>query len=188
MGLDMYLQKKVYVKNWSHNPPEDTYTFLVKRGGKKLPKEVLNPKKIYEITEEVAYWRKANQIHNWFVKNVVDDEDTYIGEDTWVSRENLEKLLDVCEQVIKASKLVKGEIQNGIKYEDGKAIAIMEKGKYIKDPTVAQELLPTQEGFFFGSTEYNEWYLDDVKYTVKMLKEALKDTSDTGSFYYSASW
>ena len=27
------------------------------------------------IIEQVGYWRKANQIHNWFVENVQDGED-----------------------------------------------------------------------------------------------------------------
>ena len=44
---------------------------------------------------EVAYWRKANAIHGWFVDNIqdgVDDQNEY-----YVSKEKLEELLPVCE-------------------------------------------------------------------------------------------
>lgn len=33
----------------------------------------------------------------------------------------------------------------------------------LKDYTLAKDLLPTQEGFFFGSTNYDEYYYDDVE-------------------------
>lgn len=33
----------------------------------------------------------------------------------------------------------------------------------LADHTKAEELLPTQEGFFFGSTEYNEWYFQQIE-------------------------
>lgn len=33
----------------------------------------------------------------------------------------------------------------------------------IVDPSKAQELLPTCSGFFFGSTDYDKYYFEDVK-------------------------
>lgn len=59
--------------------------------------------KYYTIYEEVGYWRKANQVHNWFVNNVqkgVDDCNTYI-----VSKEKLEELLKTVNMVLKDSSL-----------------------------------------------------------------------------------
>ena len=32
MGLDMYLSKKTYVKQWSHNKPEEQFEVTVKKG------------------------------------------------------------------------------------------------------------------------------------------------------------
>ncbi len=32
MGLDMYLSKKTYVKNWSHQTPEETHSVEVRKG------------------------------------------------------------------------------------------------------------------------------------------------------------
>ena len=56
----------------------------------------------------------------------------------------------------------------------------------LKEKDKAGELLPTRAGFFFGGTEYDEWYFKDIKETIKILEEALKD--ERGDFYYSSSW
>jgi len=66
MGLDMYLSKKTYVKYWEHNG-DNNYEVTVTKAGKPTN---IDPKKVSYIVEEVGYWRKANQIHNWFVENV----------------------------------------------------------------------------------------------------------------------
>lgn len=50
-----------------------------------------------EINIEVGYWRKANQIHNWFVKNVQDGEDDCQKYD--VSIEQLIELKTLCETI-----------------------------------------------------------------------------------------
>lgn len=76
---------------------------------------------------------------------------------------------------------------NGYTFDDdGKHLPITQAGKVIKDPSTAQRLLPTQEGFFFGSTEYNQWYLEDLELTKQILEEALKDPD--GRYEYSSSW
>jgi len=50
----------------------------------------------------------------------------------------------------------------------------------------AEELLPTTDGCFFGSTDYDDWYYVDIQDTVQMLEECL-DGSEA-DFYYRASW
>jgi hypothetical protein len=61
----------------------------------------------------------------------------------------------------------------------------------LADPSKAHELLPPQSGFFFGSTEVDEWYLEDLKYTVERL-DVLLDLPQVKdhniNFYYSSSW
>lgn len=57
----------------------------------------------------------------------------------------------------------------------------------LKDHSKAEELLPTESGFFFGSTEYDEYYYWDIESTLRMLKPLLKKT-DQLSFYYHSSW
>jgi hypothetical protein len=134
---------------------------------------------------EVGYWRKANAIHKWFVENVQDGEDDC--RHAYVNREQLQELLDTCKKVKAASKLVDGKIKNGSQFTKEKGWEpIMEDGQYIEDPTVAKELLPTQEGFFFGSTEYDQYYLQDIEETIAIIEEAL--AGEGGSFWYHSSW
>jgi hypothetical protein len=150
MGLDMYLHKKTYVKNWDHQTADEKHQISIKKGGK--VRKDIQPKRISSIEEEVAYWRKFNALHKWFVENVqkgVDDCGDY-----YVDVDKLKELLAELEKVV-------------------------------KDKSKAAEILPTASGFFFGGTEYDEYYFQDVKDTIKVLKELVKEEGD---FYYHSSW
>lgn len=146
-------------------------------------------------------WRKANQIHNWFVQNVQNGKDecrTYR-----VTSAQLITLRDTCKKVIDASQLIPGKVVNGYLLkdvieaefieEDGDTKGflkepILEDGLVIKDPSVAEDLLPTIDGFFFGSRNYDEFYYDDVKRTYHELSKLLKDQNTSAEYFYSASW
>lgn len=52
---------------------------------------------------------------------------------------------------------------------------------------LANELLPTQEGFFFGSTSYDDGYYQDIEHTIQVLEDALK-LPESWSFQYQSSW
>jgi|SRR6056297_1531422 len=63
----------------------------------------------------------------------------------------------------------------------------------LADRSQAATLLPSQSGFFFGGTDYDDYYFDDVEATLKWLNGLLvKDTFDEKfkkwDFYYQASW
>jgi hypothetical protein len=150
MGLDMYLEKRTYVRQWSHQTPEEQYNVEVTKGGQPVK---IDPKRVTYVIEEIGYWRKQNQIHQWFVENVQNGVDN-CGE-YCVSKGQLEDLLEIC-------------------------------NKILNDNSLAEELLPTASGFFFGGTEYDEWYFDGIENTIEILKEALSDTS--ADYYYSSSW
>lgn len=139
------------------------------------------------IFEQIGYWRKANHIHKWFVDNVqngVDECDTYE-----VTKEQLEDLLNVCRKVLDGSKLIKGKVVNGQKYENGKMVNIYQDGEYIEDSSVAEELLPTTSGFFFGGTEYDEWYYKDVENTINIIEDVLRTTDFKHEIVmYHSSW
>lgn len=185
MGLDMNLKKRTYVKRWNHQKPEKQHEVTVKKGGETL--EHIKPERISHIIEDVMYWRKANQVHNWFVQNVqngVDDCGEYR-----VSTEKLQELVDICKKVLDNSKLVDGEITNGYTITSKGREPIMEKGQYIEDPSTAKELLPTQSGFFFGSEDYDQFYYNDVKETYEQLSQLLKDETGLNvDYYYQSSW
>lgn len=192
MGLDMYLNKtkRLGDVDLMFLDPDD-----VKENNPALY-ERLVPYMIKQGTpgrytwdsyyEEVGYWRKANHIHNWFVENVqggTDDCDSYE-----VSREKIVELQGICKTVIENSKLVDGKISNGSTLHNGKWEPIFEDGGIIKNPEIAMKLLPTSEGFFFGSTDYDEYYLEDVKYTLEICNQILSDFDfENDILFYRAS-
>jgi len=154
MGLDQYLYKKTYIGN-KYRKPEERVGILYPQ----TEKEVLFPigseikiERINEIVESVAYWRKANQIHKWFVDNVQEGENDC--KEYYVNKTQLQELIDLCQKVI------------------NKEIS-------------PKEGLPTGEGFFFGSTEYDEYYYSNLKDTIEQLTPLMEETGD---FYYTSSW
>ena len=154
MGLDMYLSAKRYMSKYFD--PADTDK--IERVNEIFGFEGIEDGdyNAQEITFRVGYWRKANAIHKWFVDNVQDGVDEC--QESYVSREDMEKLVAVCREVL----------------------ADMKK---------APELLPSTSGFFFGGTDYDEWYKADLEYTIERLEKILKDPAlDKCDFYYQSSW
>lgn len=67
----------------------------------------------------------------------------------------------------------------------------------LENHDLADELLPSQSGFFFGSTDYNEYYFKDLEHTVEIYDELFKETLVSGRtgetyldgyLYYNSSW
>ena len=151
--------------------------------------------RVKTMTVEVAYWSKANAIHNWFIQNLSCGEDDC--QDICVDVDDLIKLRDTCKRVLDALEqggMETKAIQNGWRYDPSSANntgAIMEEMEVYKDTSVAIELLPPIEGFFFGSTEIGPWYVDDLKDTVKMIDDELSIDADYRKHWdytYRASW
>ena len=205
MGLDMYLTAKKFINGgYSRND-------YIREEGKPVriePKAVLPPEakmfdkiisalgfgsfatfsKKYpegnsiEVSVGVAYWRKANAIHQWFVDNVqggVDDCQEYE-----VSRDQLRELLDIVTELLK--HVDKGE---PVKERD------IFGGEYDSYPNLTMDVdaakasLPTQQGFFFGSTNYDEWYVQDLEITRDQLAQILEDKKLAGFYFnYRSSW
>lgn len=184
----MYAARRLYVKQWSHQSRSERYTVQIARGGRPVPG--IKSDRISRIDEDVMYWRKANHIHAWFVDNVqsgVDDQ-----RECYVSDDKLRELHSVCRKVIEASKLVDGMVYDGTVYDKDHPDGIVRRtpGKVIEDTTVAEQLLPTREGFFFGDTEYDEEYLNEVIRTRDWAAEMLADRENgvPGDIVYSSSW
>ena len=188
MGLDMYLSRKKYIgANYEHRGI--TGNINIKQGNKEIP---IDFNKVSYIEESVGYWRKANAIHKWFVdkcQDGVDDCKPY-----YVSTEDLEELLNICKEIKEKVVMKKGKIANGQKITEDGWVDILEDGEYVSNPEICEELLPTGDGFFFGSTAYDEWYMNDIDNTIKMLEEILKEEkefNDKGiwcEYYYQSSW
>ena len=140
-----------------------------------------------QIYESVGYWRKANAIHKWFVENVQDDNDDCGYYE--VSKKQLEELLEVCNTVKSKTKMEHNYVKNGETFANNMWCPIVEEGDIIVNPEVASELLPTQSGFFFGSTDYDQYYMQDIESTIEILTKVLEETDfNIEMIVYSSSW
>lgn len=185
MGLDMYLYRRTYVQRWDHHSDDEKWSVTVTRGGQ--PTHV-DPEKICYVLEEVGYWRKANAIHAWFVDHVQDSKDDCGG--YRVTREDLEELLETINTVLASIETTPCPVETATVYGGDQIEHVFEDGEAIVNTEVCEKLLPSRGGFFFGSTEYNNFYVDDLKYTKELLKNLLSvDYGDASvSFSYTASW
>lgn len=56
----------------------------------------------------------------------------------------------------------------------------------------AATVLPTQGGFFFGGTDYDEDYMQDIDDTIEIIEALMKEKGDKefidGDIYYRSSW
>ena len=141
----MYLYARQFAFNGFKN--QDLYNKLVQEAPFALDTA--------SVQVQVAYWRKANQIHKWFVDHVQDGNDDC--EEYRVTRDQLQLLLDNCKLVL------------------------MNKEE-------AKTLLPRQEGFFFGSYEYDEFYWYDIQDTIDQLEKILNEYPEEWDFQYQSSW
>jgi len=98
MGLDMYLYADVYVGGWDFNKGGN-FDDLVNLIG--ITPTPASPSIMLSVT--IAYWRKENAIHAWFVENVQNGVDEC--QKSYVPREALEALRDLCVKVNKDHSL-----------------------------------------------------------------------------------
>lgn len=109
MGLDMYLHAKKYVEklNWEMLRQDSELSMDSPEIVNKLWTDIVNTADMEDVAVDIygvhvevtcAYWRKANQIHKWFVDNVQGGKDD-CGE-YYVSHEKLKELLTTCQQAL----------------------------------------------------------------------------------------
>lgn len=106
--------------------------------------------------EEIAYFRKSNQLRNWIVQNTDYSEDDDCV-NLAITRDCLRTLLNDIDNVL-------------------------------SNHSKAEELLPTKSGFFFGSTEYDEYYFDDLRYIREQLESIINTTTDDDIILYYEWW
>jgi hypothetical protein len=221
MGLDMFLSRS-YSKY-----RKDDGTFSTNWDDAKF--DMYGRSNRVTFSEMVGYWRKANHIHKWFVDNVQDGKDDC--HEYCVSIEKLHELRDTCFDIL--SKLHGMEIRvpkkdvndfkdANIKFYGGskiqRIIIDVNNLETVKSLTGYHTLtksqimkcdcrtkLPHQKGFFFGSYEYDGWYLISLVDTIEMLDELFqkhewndkkreedkKNNTSTATYfdyYYQASW
>lgn len=198
MGLDMYLHAERYVgKSGFFNEDDPTIYEEVSKtiGGDRLPKSEYGG---MTISQCVGYWRKANAIHGWFVRELADGVDECQRID--VGWEDVTRLRDECVKALanrgnavpntdstialNMDKQSPEEVMSFIMEEWGNQKAkanatVLDTG----DP-----LAPTG-GFFFGSTEKDEFYYQEIEHTLDVLNSLLAfNNNGEWSLYYRASW
>jgi hypothetical protein len=149
MGLDMYLKADRHLSKYDEEDTDIATTIGALT--------VKNPTyRVTSVSVMVMQWRKANAIHNWFVKNVQFGNDNCATYNVCI--DDLEQFYKICCRVL-------------------------------QNETLAQELLPPVEGFFFGSQNIDPAYLADLEETVEIVGDFLqRDDLNKWDFTYRSSW
>lgn len=180
MGLDMYVtirHKDTQSKLDAYEAWENKYSYEeYERLTDEQKEEYRNSEPEYDedmYGKQLMYWRKANQIHNWFVQNCqggVDNCERYV-----ITVADLIKLKELCEKILTMT-VVKQELRptflNGWFSEPEHVMQDVRLLTY-EGMKFASEHLPSCSGFFFGNTDYNDYYVWDVEDTVKQINDTL---------------
>lgn len=104
------------------------------------------------VKHEVCYWRKFNALHKYFNDHFNEqDNDNCV---------NMYMEIDDIKELLKLVKKIRSEIKVD--------------GEQITNPEVCEEL-PTEDGFFFGSTDYDKCYVSDLNLTIKQLSKVIDE-------------
>lgn len=179
----MYLRASRYVGGWSHGPDAE-FAALTDLFGMSDAVTPDSPSATVSFT--VAYWRKANAIHKWFVDNVQNgvDDCRY----AYVEREQLIELRDLCALTLSSMELEDGQVHVSTSFDASGRHENFEPGKVVANAELPEQLLPTTSGFFFGGTDYDEWYVAGLKSTVEQINKALELDDSDWEFVYHSSW
>lgn len=130
----------------------------------------------YSLFTQMARFVKANQILNWFVRNVMDNKlDNEFYE---VSKEQLEGFLTTCNEVKDSFTFLR---TNEYTKED----------EYEINEDIADRLLPLmkEKGYFFGSIRYNDLYAEQVIDAANIVKNILDITDfEKETIYFNTIW
>lgn len=180
MGLDIYVERLRDSKR------------LNKRG-----------KAIYE-REEVAYFRKVNCLIPFFENEMGGDVDNC--KDFDISVEAMQKLVEVCDKLIQLHQQCgpvpdftecmpsREDGESAVDFEarqadyNAKLQAYRDGLRSRKDVACAIEELPTRAGFFFGSTEYGEWYFEDLQHIKDEFSQVIADAVPSDDFVFLISY
>ena len=94
MGLDMFLEETIYIgAEYEHRKVTGSINISVNK-----VKQNLKVKNLSSLSYRVAYWRKANSIHNWFVNECQGGIDEC--QRTNVYGTKLLELVDLCNKAL----------------------------------------------------------------------------------------
>lgn len=179
MGLDMFLTKKTYVKNWEHTEPENRFDVVVLQNGKPHPK--IKSDRISYVCELIGEWRKNEILHDWFMDELGEEEFDNITID------HMKSLLDVLTEVENAFNQITPDrrvihgidiLGNPLEFEDY-AYTFNDLDKHL---SIENTYLPTRDEFYQSDFE-------EIEKTIKILRAEIKSNPDDSvSYQYSYSW
>ena len=173
MGLDQYLTEKRFIgAKYEHR--KITGSIDIKEDGESID---IPLNQVSEIILELAYWRKANQINKWMFDNSESIQQESI--ECEIQGKQLIELSKLCKKVIDKLGTETETITIKSKYSDKN-----EDFKVYKNRKYAEEYLPTEPGFFYGSQIIDEYYKQDLEDTIEQLKDVHPDIW----YNYYASW
>lgn len=139
----------------------------------KMPEFTKFEFKYENMLDEVKSLDEVKEYFIGFERRYYAEDDVHFRKVNFVYRYFSDKLVDECCFVDKS------DIEELISRCD----------KVLADHSLAEELLPTQSGFFFGGTDYNEWYFKDIEdCKVKMEGLLSKYNEETDVIYFVMSW
>lgn len=207
MGLDMYLYAEKHISQWDY---ETVNNEMVRRDNLDYDKanQLVREMPTAEfggitIKKCVAYWRKANAIHGWIVRNCANGVDEC--QEIYLSREDLLKLREACHIGLQTRDNPEPDdpMGNTINFTEGAntsaeqnvnnimAIFAEQMAKRLSGVNTATEdnPIPPTEGFFFGSGNKDEWYYRELAETIETINALIaSDPDDKYTYIYRASW
>lgn len=143
--------------------------------------------------ELIGYWRKANAIFEWIDFNV---ETINNMQELFMSEEDVKKLLAKCKDVLAWCKSDNAtwEVKKtnvGAKIENGVFTPLIQEVKVMdaRTASVLDAIMPTRQGYFFGSTLYDEGYMQDLADTITFCERVLAEVDfDTEDVVFWAWW
>jgi len=211
MGLDMYLYAEKYISSYDYEFDGKEHTrrdnieyerVMEASGLSSLPTA---PYGSVTVSKCIAYWRKANAIHGWFVRELANGKDEC--QRISVAREDLINLRNDCVNVLAMrgdavpsinsnvyeikdvgdEEDVVSKMMSAMQSESAKSRKVIAVDDKVRQDSI-DRLEPT-EGFFFGGTEKDDWYYEQLEYTIDTINSMLANDSDMDyEYYYRASW
>lgn len=178
MGLDMYLRKCDKVEGWSAKDYSEIASLIQNLNPSVYEK---NPLKIN--LSELCVKPNIDKVKVVFHNNIISYFDILEMAGYWRKAnhihkwfvENVQDKKDDCELYLVSKE----------KLEQLKDYCQRVKENFLLGPI----LLPTQDGFFFGGTGYDSYYLDNVKDTIKIIEDVLASTNfENQCIFYESSW
>jgi hypothetical protein len=158
MGLDMYLRASEYVYRHNFNRQEDEDTI------NPIFNEIVSRLELEDVIDKSGFAGITVDVPMgyWRKSNMIHH---------WFVN-NLADGVDECQPIYVNRKNL----------EDLKDLCIT----VVANPELAEQLLPTGSGFFFGSTDYDKYYFGDLNDTIGIITRCLDSKFDY--FEYQASW